>query len=131
MKVTGSRAAHRLALCGAAVLAATMGGAAQQAGAPPAGQGGRGGGRGGGAAQGLFTAADNNKDGSLTRDELKTTFDKWFTAADTASAGSVTPAQLATAVSASLPAPAPPAGAQGDPCGGRSNNPQVPCPADV
>jgi type 1 glutamine amidotransferase len=131
MKVTGSMAAHMLALCAAAMLAADVGGAAQQAGTAPAGQGGRGGGRGGGAAQGLFTAADSNKDGSLTRDELKGTFDKWFTAADTANAGSITPAQLASAVSASLPAPAPPAAAQGEPCGGRSNNPQVPCPADV
>jgi type 1 glutamine amidotransferase len=131
MKVTGSRAGHTLALCGAAVLAATIGGAAQQAGTAPAGQAGRGGGRGGGVGTALFTAADSNKDGSVTRDEFKGTFDRWYTAADASNAGSITPAQLAPVVSASFPAPAPPAAAQGEPCGGRSNNPQTPCAADV
>jgi type 1 glutamine amidotransferase len=132
MKLTGSRAAQTIALCGAAVLAATIGGAAQQAGNAPAGQGGgRGGGRGGNVAPAFFTAADTNKDGSVTRDEFKGTLDKWFTAADTGNTGSITAAQLATAVTAAFPPPAPPAGAQGEPCGGRSNNPQVPCAADV
>ena len=131
MKVTGSKAAHTLVLCGAALVAATMSGVAQQAPAAPGGQGGgRGGGRGG-VGTALFGAADTNKDGSVTRDELKGTFDKWYTAADSGNAGSVTPAQLAAAVTASMPAPAPAAGAQGDPCGGRSSNPQVPCAADV
>ena len=45
-------------------------------------RGRRGGGRGG-VAPALFTAADSNKDGSVTREELKATFDSWFTAADT------------------------------------------------
>jgi type 1 glutamine amidotransferase len=102
---------------------------AQQA--PPAGAqaGGRGGGgRGGGAA--LFTAADTNKDGAVTRDELKATFDTWFTSWDTAKAGSLTQAQLAAGLAAAMPPPVN-AGPPPDGCGGRSANPQVPCPADV
>jgi hypothetical protein len=124
MKVTGSRAVHPLVLCGGMVLAATISGIAQQPPTAPGGQGGRGGGRGG-VAPALFGAADTNKDGSLSRDELKGTFDKWYTAADPANAGSVTPAQLASAVTAALPPPPPtaPAAAQGEPCGGRSSNP--------
>jgi type 1 glutamine amidotransferase len=104
--------------------------------APPAGQapggGGRGGGRGGGVGPVLFTATDANKDGSVTKDEFKSTFDKWFTAWDTTSSGALTQPQIAAGLTAALPQPAPPAGgAQGDPCGGRSASPQVPCPADV
>src|SRR5436190_17852069 len=129
MRLTGSGTCA-VALCGGAMLAITISGAAQQA-APqaPQAQGGRGGGRGG-VGPALFTVADTNKDGSVSRDELKGTFDKWYTAADTANAGSVTPAQLATVVSGALPAPPAPQ-AQGDPCGGRSSNPEVPCAADV
>src|SRR4029078_3344094 len=123
-----------IALCGGAMLAMTISGTAQQPApqAPPAqGARGGGGGRGGAGGTALFTTADSNKDGAVSRDELKGTFDKWYTAADAANAGSVTAAQLATAVTAALPAPAPAPQAQGDPCGGRSNNPQVPCAADV
>ncbi len=131
MKVTGSRGAHTLALCGAAVLAATMGGAARQAGTAPAAQGGRGGGRGAGAiAPALFTVLDSNKDGSISRDEFRTTFDKWFTESDTGSTGSVTAAQLAATVAKEVPTPAP-AGPPPEPCGGRSSNPRVPCQVDV
>ncbi|HEU4939023.1 MAG TPA: ThuA domain-containing protein [Vicinamibacterales bacterium] len=123
-----------IALCGGAMLAMTISGTAQQpapqAGQPQGGRGG-GGGRGGAVATALFTVADGNKDGAVSRDELKGTFDKWYTAADTANAGSVTAAQLATAVTAALPAAPPPPPAQGEPCGGRSSNPQVPCAADV
>src|SRR6185436_20309716 len=103
-------------------LAMTISGTAQQAAAPqaPQAQGGRGGGgRGGAVGTALFAVADGNKDGSVSRDELKGTFDKWYTAADTANAGSVTAAQLATAVTAALPAAPPAPQAQGDPCGGR------------
>jgi type 1 glutamine amidotransferase len=129
MKLTGSRVSLALAFSGAAVLATTIGGAAQQA-APSAPQapGGRGGGRGAGPT--VFTLADTNKDGAVARDELKGTFDKWFTAADSASAGSVTPAQLATAVTGAFPQ-TPAAPPSQDPCGGRSASPRVPCPADV
>ena len=117
----------------AVMLAMTISGTAQQPlpQAPPGPGWSRGGGGRGGVGPALFTVADGNKDGAVSRDELKGTFDKWYTAADTANAGSVTPAQLATAVTAALPAAAPAPQAQGDPCGGRSSNPQVPCPADV
>jgi len=125
MNSPGSRA---ITLCAGVMLAMTISGTAQQA---PQAQGGRGGGRGGGVGPALFTVADTNKDAAVSREELKGTFDKWYTAADSANAGSITPAQLATVVTAALPAPAPPPQAQGEPCGGRSNNPQVPCAADV
>src|SRR5664279_4495429 len=39
--------------------------------------GGRGGGRGG-AGAGIFAAADLNKDGFVTRDELKAAFARWL-----------------------------------------------------
>ena len=49
--------------------------------------GGRGGGRGAAAvATGLFTAVDSNKDGAVTRDELKVAFDKWYGEWDSARA---------------------------------------------
>ena len=130
MKLT--RGAQTVALCGAAVLAATIGGAAQQAGTAPAAQGGRGGGRGAAAiAPALFSVLDSNKDGAVTRDEFRTTFDKWYTESDSANAGSVTAAQLAATLAREVPTPPAPAQAAGEPCGGRSNNPQVPCAADV
>ncbi len=134
MRVHDSSAFPAFALGAAAVLATTIGVLAQQpAPAPtpaaPQAQGGRGGGRGG-VAPALFPLVDANKDGAVTRDELKATFDKWFTTADAANAGSVTPAQLATVVSGAFPPPAPFAASQ-EPCGGRSSNPRVPCQADV
>lgn len=105
----------------AALLAGTIGAVAQQpaAGQPPPGRGGRG----GGAGNGLFAAADINKDGSLTRDELKATFAKWFSAADASGSGALTAEQLAVAVNAAMPQPA----------GGRGAAPQnqTPNPADV
>ena len=67
-------------------------GAAQPA-QPPGGRGGGRGGRGG-VAPGLFTAADADGDGALTRAELKGTFEKWFTQWDTAKAGSLTREEL-------------------------------------
>jgi type 1 glutamine amidotransferase len=87
---------------------------------PPAaaGQGGRGGGSPTGLA--LFTAFDANKDGSVTKDEMKASFDAWYAAADSGKTGSVTQAQLTTALNAVIPAPEAPAGgaAPGGP-GGR------------
>jgi type 1 glutamine amidotransferase len=70
---------------------------AQQAG----GAGGRG-----GVGPGLFVAADTNKDGSLTREELKATFDTWFTTWDSGKTGALTEDQLAAGLSAALPQPA-------------------------
>src|SRR6185436_12556849 len=85
-------------------------GAGPGAGTPPAGApqpgagaaagpggpvgGGRGGGGGGGGGRGgiaptLFTAADANRDGSVTRDELTALFGKWFDEWDSVKAGSL------------------------------------------
>jgi type 1 glutamine amidotransferase len=118
-----------LAICAAALFAGSMGLSGQQA--PAAGQG-RGSGRGGGGMAGsLFAVLDTNGDGSLTRDELKSTFDKWYTAADPAGTGA-SQEQIAAALSAAMPQPVAPAFAGGsDPCGGRSAQPTVPCQADV
>jgi type 1 glutamine amidotransferase len=59
------------------------------------GRGGRGGGgRGAGLGGAVFTAADTNGDGSLTRDELKSSFDAWYASADTAKSGSISQNQL-------------------------------------
>ncbi len=52
--------------------------------------GGRRGGRGGGIGVAFFTVADANKDGALTRSELRTTLDGWASNWDRGSAGSVT-----------------------------------------
>jgi hypothetical protein len=111
-----------VALCAGAIAALE----AQQA---PAAPGGRAGGRGGSAA-GVFTAVDVNKQGFVTRDELKAAFAKWLADGDTARTGSVTEEQLAAALNAALPQPAaPPAGAGG----GRGAAPQnqIPKPEDV
>ena len=40
-------------------------------------------GPGGGPSATLFTLVDTNKDGAVTREELKGTFDKWYTEWDT------------------------------------------------
>ncbi len=135
MGLSHSKTTLALAVCGAALLATSVRGVAQQpAAAAPQGQpasGRAGGGGRGGAGAGLFTAVDANKDGSVTRDELKTSFDGWFTSWDTSKSGSISQAQLAAGLTAALPAPAPPAAQQGPDCGGRSSNPRTPCAADV
>jgi Ca2+-binding EF-hand superfamily protein len=68
---------------------------------------GRGGGEGFGPGQtmgpGLFAAADIDKDGSLSRAEFKTTFEKWFIEWDTDKAGSLNEDKLATGLRATLP----------------------------
>ena len=76
--------------------------------APVGAPGGRGGGRGGGVAPALFAAADTNKDGSLTRNELKSTFDAWYTSWDGAKSNSLMLDQVQTGLSFAFPAPAPP-----------------------
>ncbi len=78
-------------------------------GQPPGGpQPGRGGGRGrGGMAQPVFAALDADKDGSVTRAEMKSAFDSWFNSADTAKSGSVTEDQLLTGLLWVFPTPAP------------------------
>ena len=56
----------------------------------PAGAGGRGGGMFGP----LFGAFDTDKDGSITRDEMKATFDGWYSAWDTRKSGALTVDQI-------------------------------------
>lgn len=117
-------------LCAAGLLTGAFIGLQAQQAQPPAG-GGRGGGRGT-VAPALFVAADTNNDGAVNRDELKATFDKWFSASDTSGAGAVTRDQLQTALTAALPQPPPPPPAQPEPqCGGRSSNPRTACPEDI
>ena len=90
----------------AAVFAAAFGGglgsAQQPAPGAPAGGGGRG---GGAAAAGFFTAVDANKDGATTRDEMRSTFERWFGEWDTAKAGTLGQEQIATGLAAAMPAP--------------------------
>jgi hypothetical protein len=75
-----------------------------------AGRGGFGGGGRGGPAPALFTALDTNKDGSLTRSEMKSAFDSWFTSWDSAKAGSLGHDELLAGLSVVFPAPPAPAG---------------------
>jgi outer membrane protein assembly factor BamB len=73
---------------------------------PGGGPGGRGGfGPGRFVGPGLFAAADLDKDGSLTRDELKGAFAKWFADWDTGKAGVLTEDQLREGFNAVLPRP--------------------------
>src|ERR1035441_486420 len=127
MPFKDSKATLLIGVCAAALCVGAMVSLeAQQATAP----GGRGGGRGG-AAAGVFTAADANKDGFVTRDELKAAFAKWLSDGDSARTGSLTQDQLAAAVNAALPQPvAPPAGGGGGGGRGAVQN-QTPNPADV
>ncbi len=115
--------------CTAALVAGSLGGAtAQQPPQAPAGQApqGRGGGGGrGNAGPAIFTLVDADKDGAVTRDEMKSTFDKWYTAWDTDKTNALTQEQLAAGLNAAMPAPAFPAG------GGRAGQNQTPNPNDV
>jgi type 1 glutamine amidotransferase len=100
-----------------------FGSAQQPAPGAPAAQG-RGGGRGGGAAAaGFFTAVDANKDGATTRDEMRTTFERWFGEWDTAKAGTLGQEQITAGLAAAMPAPAIPAGG-GRGAGGQNQTPQ-------
>lgn len=65
------------------------------------GQGGRG-----GLPASLFTAVDANKDAAVTKDELKTAFDTWFTAWDSEKTGTLTQEQVNVGLNAALPVPA-------------------------
>src|SRR5688500_6376985 len=80
--------------CGLAIqLGGSNGVAAQQ---PP-------GGGGGGVTSSLFTLLDANKDGALTRGELKTTFDAWYTKWDSAKGNALTPEQVFVGMNAAFP----------------------------
>jgi type 1 glutamine amidotransferase len=123
-----SNGAHRVVLIAAAGLAvyiAGMGVLAQQQ--PAAGAAsGRSGGRGGGVTAALFTALDANKDSGVTRDEMRTTFDRWYSEWDAAKANALTVEQIFMGLSTALPAP--PAAAAG---GGAPPQNQTPRPEDV
>jgi len=127
MARTGWSSPLAAAICAATLLA--VGSVAAQQTPAPAGQapggGGRGpgGGRGGGMAGPLFTAADTDKDGSVTRQEFTGTFDKWFSEWSGGS-DSLSADQLATGLAAVFPAP--PAGA-----GRAGGQNQTPKPEDV
>ena len=72
---------------------------------PPVGGGaGARGGRGG-LGPALFNSLDKDKDGSVSRAELKDTFNVWFTAADTSKRGAVNEDQLVTALLTVFPLP--------------------------
>lgn len=90
-----------------AVASAPAGDPVLQAAAPGARQGGGGrrGGRGGGIGAAFFTAADANNDGSLTRSELRTTFDGWASAWDRGNAGSLASEQVRAGALSVFPPP--------------------------
>src|SRR2546430_9584996 len=91
------------------------------AGARPGGgqrpDGGRGFGPGRFIGPGIFTAADTDKDGSLTRAELKGTFEKWFAEWDSGKRGSLESNKLRRGPNPALPRPN--FGGPGGPGGGR------------
>ena len=80
-------------------------GAVDWAGAAPQGQGG-------GPSATLFTLVDTNKDGAVTREELKGTFDKWYTEWDKTKGNALTLEQVFMGLGSVFPA-APPAGGRG------------------
>ncbi|MGO9200920.1 MAG: PQQ-binding-like beta-propeller repeat protein [Limisphaerales bacterium] len=91
--------------------------------APPDG-GGRGGPPGFGPGQfiggALFTAADSRQQGSLTREDLKAAFAKWFSEWDTDKSGTLNEGQLSAGLNAVLPRPD---FARGGPGGGGPGGP--------
>ena len=81
-------------------------------GAPLGGGRGPGGGRGGRGpsgmiGSGLFTATDTDKDGSVTRAEFKSTFEKWAVAFDTDKSGALTQEKLVAGLNGVFPRPGP------------------------
>ncbi len=116
MRGNESRAPIAAAVCAVAALAAGAVGSvvAWQAPAGQAAPQGRGGGGGrGGVAPLLFTAVDTNKDGAVTREEMKATFEGWYTAWDSNKSGALTQEQVAAGLAAAMPQQAPAAGAGG------------------
>src|SRR4051812_37081778 len=96
-----------------------------------AGAGGRGGAAASPLAPSLSTAFDADKDGNVPAAEVKTAFDTWYDAADTQKSGSITQEQLTTALTpvfgapAAAPAGAAPAGRAGGGFGGGAAAPFV------
>src|SRR5688500_4115967 len=97
MRARGVR--HRILLTAASCVVAVYLGGMDPAKAQQASPG-----RAGGMSSALFTALDANKDGALTRDELKATFNSWYTAWDTSKANALTPEQVFMGLSAAFPA---------------------------
>ena len=60
---------------------------------------------GGRTAQALFAALDTDKDGTLTRPELESGFNSWFTAWDNTHRGTLTQTQILAGISKLMPAP--------------------------
>jgi len=69
-----------------------------------------------------FEAFDTNRDGAITRDEMRSTFDAWFTKWDTAKANGLAPGQVFAGASAAFPPYTP---------GDALPQNQTPDPADV
>jgi type 1 glutamine amidotransferase len=101
-------------------------------GQPPGAAPGAGGGQRGAVAAALFTVGDADKDGALTRAELKAILDKWSTEWEAAQGGGFAQEQLVTGLSAALPLQ-PPGGGSGGGGGGGARGPQnqTPNQADV
>ena len=100
MTIRASKTTLSIGICAALCASALLTLEAQQT--APAGRGG--GGRGGSGA-GVFSVVDADKDGSVTREELKAALAKWL------SDGPATQEQLGAAINAALPQPTPPAAA--------------------
>ena len=96
MKLTKLTTRTLIAVGAAGLLAITMTLLNAQAPAGGSGRGGRGGGGGRGAGLGgaVFTAADTDNDGTVTRAELKSALDAWYVSSDTAKSGTVAQNQL-------------------------------------
>jgi type 1 glutamine amidotransferase len=60
---------------------------------------------GGRTAQALFAALDTDNDGTLTRTELESGFNSWFTTWDTTHSGTLNQSQISAGISKLLPAP--------------------------
>ena len=94
-------------VCGFLVISAFIAGGLATRGGSASARQGRGAGADGGLGASLFTLLDSNKDGSLTRDELKGTFDAWYTRWDASKSNALTLEQVFFGVSTAFPAPPP------------------------
>jgi type 1 glutamine amidotransferase len=104
MRMRISAGSFLTGICGATMIAATFGVSAQQAPPNPT-------------IPLLWTAFDGDKDGSVTKAEMKAVFDKWYDAANTAKGTSVAQADLAGALNTALGAPTPAAAPAAAPAG--------------
>jgi type 1 glutamine amidotransferase len=96
MKLTKSTTGMLIALGAVGLFAITITLMNAQAPAGSSGRGGRGGGGGRGAGLGgaVFTAADADNDGTVTRAELKSALDAWYSSSDTAKSEAISQNQL-------------------------------------